>query len=200
MLDKITERERVQNDDHLNDNSSWGSSEFEDETIEESKSNDTREIIKASLIKNQQALFSRNNRIPPCNNVPTYSPKRAVEQEREEIYVNYENFTSQDEEETMYTNCEEAKPQPLRNVSKLHSQLENSLANKLKEELQELKRRNQDQATKKPVIGPKPEALSKKVPMMVVGKKLPQKSFLHDAPKTHERLPNVLTEQNKAQS
>ncbi|XP_026827317.1 lymphocyte cytosolic protein 2 isoform X1 [Ooceraea biroi] len=201
MLDKITEAGRIQNDDHFNDNSSWGSSEFEDEMIEENEPNDTQGmIIKPSLIKNRQALLSRNNRVSSGSSTPTYSPKRAVEQEREEIYINYENFTGQDEEENMYTNCEETQSLPSRNVSKLHSQIENSLASKLKEELEGLKRRNQNQATKKPMIGPKPEALSsRKIPMMGVDKKLPQKSFLHDAPKTHEHVPNASTEQNKTQ-
>jgi hypothetical protein len=196
-LDKITETERIQSDDQFNDTSSWGSSEFEDEMIEESKSNDTQEIVKTNLIRDKQVPFLQNNRISSSGSISRYSPKE-VEEEEEEIYINCESFISQDEQKNSYKNCKEAKL-PLKNVSKLHGHAENSLANKLKEELEELKRRNQDQAMKKPMIGPKPETLSpKKIPM--TDKKLPQKSFLHDASKTHEHVPNTPIEQNKTRS
>jgi len=192
-LDKMTETERIQSDDHFNDASSWGSSEFEDEIVEESKSNDAQEIVKTNLIGDKQTLVLQNNRISSGNR---YLPK-AVEEEEKEIYVNCENFTDQ-EQENRQRNCEEVKSPP-KNVSKLHGQ-ENSLANKLKEELEELKRRNQDQAMKKPVIGPKPETLSSKNIPTVADKKLPQRSFLHDATKTHEHVFNTSMEQSKTRS
>jgi len=196
-LDKMTEMERIQSDDQFNDTSSWGSSEFEDEMIEESKANDTQEIVKTNLIRQKQASLLQNNRLSPGSSISRYSPK-AVEEEDEEIYINCENFISQDEQENSCKNRKETKS-PLKNVSKLHGHAENSLANKLKEELEELKRRNQDHAMKKPMIGPKPETLSpKKIPM--IDKKLPQKSFLHDASKTHEHISNTPTEQNKTRS
>ncbi|KYN45332.1 B-cell linker protein [Trachymyrmex septentrionalis] len=95
----------------------------------------------------------------------------------------------------MYANCQETKPPPMRNVSRLHSELEKTLAGKLKLELEELKRRNG--STKKPEIRPKPETLPlKRIPMTASDKKSPQKSFLHNGPNMHERVPN---EQSKTQ-
>lgn len=94
----------------------------------------------------------------------------------------------------MYANFQETKP-PIRNVSRLHSELEKTLAGKLKLELEELKRRNDP--TKKPEIRPKPETLPlRRIPMTASDKKSPQKSFLH-ASKTRERISN---EQGKTQS
>lgn len=199
MPDKVTETERI-HDDHLNDNSSWGSSEFEDETIEESRADDdSQQVVKPSLIRNKQAiLLSQNNKIP--GSLPAYAPRRAVATERDEIYVNYENYPNPDEGENIYKNCEEAKAPPTKNISKLHGQLENSLASKLKEELEQLKRRNQKQEMKKPVMPPKPEALSKKVPTITDNKNFPRKSFLHDPPKPPERVPTAPTDQSKPQS
>ncbi|GAB1859935.1 Lymphocyte cytosolic protein 2 [Camponotus japonicus] len=189
LSNKIIEAQ--QNDDHLSDSGSWGT-DFDDEATEETSSfDDTQETIKPSLIKNKQILFLQNNRIP-ISRIPMRSSKKITQPKEEETYANCES-SCQDEEENIYANFQETKLPPTRNISRLHSQLEKSLAEKLKEEL---KRRN-NQPTKKPAIGPKPEALpSRKIPMTDSGKKLPQKSFLHNAPKTHQHIPN---DQSKTQ-
>ncbi|EFN64538.1 Lymphocyte cytosolic protein 2 [Camponotus floridanus] len=191
-LNKFPERylsnkiiEAQQNDDHLSDSGSWGT-DFDDEATEEISSfDDTQETIKPSLIKNKQTLFLQNNRIP-ISRIPMRSSKKITQPKEEETYANCES-SCQDEEENIYANFQETKLPPTRNISRLHSQLDKSLAEKLKEEL---KHRN-NQPTKKPAIGPKPEALSsRKIPITDSGKRLPQKSFLHNAPKTHQHIPN----------
>lgn len=184
--------EAQQNDDHLSDSGSWGT-DFDDEATEENSSfDDTQEIIKPSLIKNKQTLFLQNNRIP-ISRIAMRSSKKITQPKEEETYANCES-SCQDEEENIYANFQETKLPPTRNISRLHSQLEKSLAEKLKEEL---KRRN-NQPAKKPAIGPKPEALpSRKILMTDSGNKLPQKSFLHNAPKMHQHIPN---DQSKTQS
>ncbi|XP_029671428.1 B-cell linker protein-like isoform X1 [Formica exsecta] len=189
LPNKITEVQ--QNDDHLSDSGSWGT-DFDDEAPEENNSlSDRQEIIKPSLIKNKQILFSQNNRIP-ISRIPTRSSKKIAKPKEEETYANCES-SCEDKEENMYANFQEMKLPSTRNISRLHSQIEKTLAEKLKEEL---KRRN-DQPAKKPAICPKPEALpSRKIPMTASGKGLPQKSFLHNAPKTHQYIPN---DQSKAQ-
>lgn len=176
--------EALQNDDHLSDSGSWGT-DFEDETAEENNFTEgTQEIIKPSLIKNKQSL--QNSRIL-ISRMPGRSPSKKIKPEEEETYANC--MSVQDEEENMYVNCQETKPPPIRNVSRLHSELEKTLAGKLKLELEELKRRNDP--TKKPEIRPKPETLPlRRIPMTASDKKSPQKSFLHNAPKTHERISN----------
>lgn len=198
-LNKFPERylpnkiiEAQQNDDHLSDSGSWGT-DFDDEAAEENNSvDDTQEIIKPSLIKNNQTLFLQNNRIP-INRIPMRSLKKITQPKEEETYANCES-SCQDEEESIYENFQETKLPPTRNISRLHSQLEKSLAEKLKEEL---KRRN-SQPAKKPAIGPKPEALSsRKILMTDSDKSLPQKSFLHNAPKTQQHISN---NQSKTQS
>lgn len=184
--------ETHQNDDHLSDSGSWGT-DFEDEAPEENNSiEDTQEIIKPSLIKKQLSL--QNNRIP-INRIPTRPPsKNIIKPEIEETYANCES--AQDEEETMYENFQETKSPPIKNVSRLHNELEKTLAEKLKFELEELKRKNDP--TKKPELRPKPETLPlRKIPMTASDKKSPQKSFLHNAPKRRECVSN---EQGKTQS
>lgn len=190
LPNKITEVQ--QNDDHLSDSGSWGT-DFDDEAPEENNSlSDRQEIVKPSLIKNKQILFSQNNRIP-ISRIPTRSSKKIAKPKEEETYANCES-SCEDKEENMYANFQEMKLPSTRNISRLHSQIEKTLAEKLKEEL---KRRN-DQPAKKPAICPKPEALpSRKIPVTASGKGLPQKSFLHNAPKTHQYIPN---DQSKAQS
>ncbi|XP_018370856.1 PREDICTED: lymphocyte cytosolic protein 2-like isoform X2 [Trachymyrmex cornetzi] len=190
LLDKIIEIQ--QNDDHLSDSGSWGT-DFEDEAAEENNSTaNVQEIIKPSLIKNKQ-MSLQNNGIP-ISRIPTLlQPKKIIKPEQEETYANCKS--SPNEEENMYANCQEMKPPPMRNVSRLHNELEKTLAEKLKLELEELKRRNGP--TKKPEIRSKPETLPlKKIPMTASDKKSPQKSFLHNGPKMHERVPN---EQSKTQ-
>jgi len=180
----------VQNDDHLSDSGSWGT-DFEDETAEENNSEDTQEIVKSSMIKNKQ-MSLQNNRIQ--NRIPTRSStKKIIKPEKEETYANCKS--SQVEEENIYANFQETKPPPTKNISRLHSELEKTLAGKLKMELEELKRRNNP--AMKPEIRPKPEILSKKILMTASDKKSPQKSFLHNASKIHERVSN---EQGKTQS
>ncbi|KAL6445839.1 hypothetical protein ACFW04_000922 [Cataglyphis niger] len=188
LPNKITEAQH--NDDHLSDSGSWGT-DFDDEAPEENNSlGDTQEIVKPSLIKNKQILFSQNNRIP-ISRIPTRLSKKIAKPKEEETYANCES-SCQNEEENIYANFQETLPST-RNISRLHSQIEKTLAEKLKEEL---KRRN-DQPAKKPAIVPKPEALpSRKIPMTASDKRLPQKSFLHNAPKTHQHIPN---DQSKAQ-
>ncbi|XP_011697508.1 PREDICTED: lymphocyte cytosolic protein 2-like [Wasmannia auropunctata] len=184
--------EAQHNDDHLSDSGSWGT-DFEDETVEENNSTeDTQEIIKPSLIKNRQVSL-QNNRIS-TSRISTRSPsKKVIKPKEEETYANCKS--SQDEEENMYANFQETKLPPTRNVSRLHSELEKTLAGKLKLELEELKRRNN--SARKPEISPKPETLPlRRIPMTASDKKSPQKSFLHNAPKMHERVPN---EQGKTQ-
>lgn len=182
--------EAHQNDDHLSDSGSWGT-DFEDEATEENNSIEDTQMIKPSLIKNKQS--SQNNRIL-INKISTRSSsKKIIKPEEEETYANCKSV--QDEEENMYANFQETKPPPIRNISRLHSELEKTLAGKLKLELEELKRRNDP--TKKPEIRPKPETLPlRRLPMTASDKKSPQKSFLH-ASKTHERISN---EQGKTQS
>lgn len=179
-LNKIPEKylpdrvvEASQNDDHLSDSGSWGT-DFEDEMSEENAHfKDTHEIIKPSQIKSRQISLQNNI----TSRIPTRPPKRMVKPEEEETYANCESC--QDEEKT-YANFQDMAPPPLRNVSRLHSQIEKTLAEKLKEEL---KRRN-EKPTKKPAIGPKPETLpTRKISMTASDKKFPQKSFLHNAPK-----------------
>lgn len=182
-----------QNDDHLSDSGSWGT-DFEDEMAEENNSTeDTHEIVKPSLIKNK-VISLQNNRIP-INRIPTRPPsKKIIKPEMEETYANCKS--SQDEEESMYANFQETKPPLTRNVSRLHNELDKTLAEKLKIELEELKRRNDP--AKKPDIRPKPDTLPlRRISMTASDKKSPQKSFLHNAPKMHERVPN---EQGKSQS
>lgn len=188
---KITETQ-LQNDDHLSDSGSWGT-DFDDEAIEENNPlDDTQEMVKPSLIKNKQTLFLQNNRIS-ISRIPTRSSKKIAKPKEEETYANCES-SCQDEGENMYANFQETKLLPTRNISRLHSQIEKTLAEKLKEEL---KRRN-DQPAKKPAIGPKPEMLqSRKIPITASGNKPPQKSFLHNAPKTQQHIPN---DESKAQS
>lgn len=186
LPDKTVEAQ--QNDDHMSDSGSWGT-DFEDEAVEENNcTEDTQEIIKPSLIKNKN-VFLQNNRISTRS-----LSKKIIKPEKEETYANCKSV--QNEEENMYANFQETKPPPTRNVSRLHSELEKTLAGKLKLELEELKRRND--STKKPEIRPKPETLPlKKIPRTASDKKSPQKSFLHNTPKTHERISN---EQGKTQS
>lgn len=190
LSNKIIEAQ--QNDDHLSDSGSWGT-DFDDEATEETSSfDDTQETIKPSLIKNKQTPFLQNNRIP-ISRIPMRSSKKITQPKEEETYANCES-SCQDEEENIYANFQETKLPPTRNISRLHSQLQKSLAEKLKEEL---KRRN-NQPTKKPAIGPKPETLpSRKIPITDSDKRFPQKSFLHNAPKTHQHIPN---DQSKTQS
>lgn len=186
--------EAQQNDDHLSDSGSWGT-DFEDEAAEENNSiENMEEVIKPSLIKNKQ-MSLQNNRIP-INRISTQSlSKKIIKPEEEETYANCKS-SEDNEEENMYANFQETKPSPTRNISRLHSELEKTLAGKLKLELEELKRRNDP--VKKPAIGPKPETLPlRRIPMMTSDKKSPQKSFLHNPPKTHECIPN---EQGKTQS
>ncbi|XP_039314209.1 serine/arginine repetitive matrix protein 1 isoform X2 [Solenopsis invicta] len=180
--------EMQQNDDHLSDSGSWGT-DFEDETAEENNSIDTQEIMKPSLIKSKQASLL-NNRIP-ISRISTRPSKTIIKPEEEETYAN----CTSPEEENMYANFQETKLPPMKNISRLHSDLGKSLAGKLKLELEELKRRNDP--LKKPEIRPKPEALPlKRIPMTASDKKSPQKSFLHNSPKTFEHMPN---EQGKTQ-
>lgn len=181
-----------QNDDHLSDSGSWGT-DFEDETAEENNSTeDTQEIVKPSLIKSKQS-YLQNNWIP-ISRISMRPPSKKIIKPEEETYANCKS--SQDEEENMYANFQETKLPPTKNISRLHSELEKTLAGKLKLELEELKRRNDP--LKKPEIKPKPETLPlKRIPMTASDKKSPQKSFLHNAPKTHEHISN---EQGKTQS
>ncbi|XP_011871654.1 PREDICTED: lymphocyte cytosolic protein 2-like isoform X2 [Vollenhovia emeryi] len=182
--------EAQQNDDHLSDSGSWGT-DFEDEAAEENNSTD--EIIKPSQIKNKQMSLQNNRMI---SRIPTRPPsKKVIKPEEEETYANCNSAPG--EEENMYANFQETKPPPTRNVSRLHgkAELEKTLAGKLKLELEELKRRNDP--TKKPEIRPKPESLPlRRIPMTAADKKSPQRSFLHNAPKTDERGSN---EQGKTQ-
>ncbi|XP_029171524.1 uncharacterized protein LOC114940908 isoform X1 [Nylanderia fulva] len=185
LPNKITETQ-LQNDDHLSDSGSWGT-DFDDEATEENNSlDDTQEMVKPSLIKNKQTPFLQNNRIP-ISRIPTRSSKKMAKPKEEETYANCES-SCQVEGENMYANFQETKISPTRNISRLHSQLEKTLAEKLKEEL---KRRN-PQPTQKPAIGPKPETIQSRI----TGKRPPQKSFLHNAPTTHQQIPN---DQSKAQ-
>lgn len=181
-----------QNDDHLSDSGSWGT-DFEDEVAEENNiTEDRQEILKPSLIKNRQMSLP-NNRIP-ISRIPKRSLSKIIKPEEEETYANCKS--TQDEEENMYANFQETKTPPARNVSRLHSELEKTLAGKLKLELEELKRRNDP--TKKPELRPKPETLPlRRIPMTASDKKSPQKSFLHNVPKTDVRVSN---EQGKTQS
>lgn len=190
LTNKITEAQ--QNDDHLSDTGSWGT-DFDDEMTEENNSlDDTQELVKPSLIKNKQTLFLQNNRIP-ISRIPMRSSKKIAQPKEEETYANCES-SCQDKEENIYANSQETNLLPTRNISRLHSQMEKkTLAEKLKEELQ---RRN-DQPVKKPAIGPKSEALlSRKILMTASDNRLPQKSFLHNAPKTQQHIPN---DQSKVQ-
>ncbi|KAL0114227.1 hypothetical protein PUN28_011497 [Cardiocondyla obscurior] len=183
LLDRTVEAQ--QNDDHLSDSGSWGT-DFEDETAEENNSvEDTQEIIKPSLVKNKVSLQNNRMFINEVSSQP--SSKEIIKSEEEETYANCE--PAHNEEQNIYANFQDTKPPPTRNVSRLHSELEKTLAEKLKLELEELKRKND--TTKKPEIRPKPETLPlRRIPMTASDKKSPQKSFLHNTVKAHERVSN----------
>lgn len=170
-----------QNNDYLSDDS-WGT-DFEDEEPE--GNSHFEEVVKPSQINNRQ-MISQNN----INRIPMQSSKRIIKPEEEETYVNCESC--QDEEENMYMNFQETMttPPPPKNVSRLHNQIEKTLANKEIIKLNEELKRKNGQLTRKPTIGPKPETLPpRKISMTTISdKKLPQKSFLHTA--TNQRVSN----------
>lgn len=183
MPDKATDVQ--QNDDHSNDSDSWGT-DFEDEMPEEnSHVEDTqKEVAKPNLIKSRQALLLNNNiqismRIPPL--------KKTANLKQEETYANSES--SQDNEENMYQNFQEMRPSLPRNISRLHNEMQKSSA--AKENKKESEHSN-ELSVGKPVIGPKPEALSRKIAIFS-DRKPPQKSFLHNPPKINQCVPKEIT-------
>ncbi|XP_011142150.2 lymphocyte cytosolic protein 2 isoform X2 [Harpegnathos saltator] len=180
LLDKNAE----QQDDHSNDSDSWGT-DFEDEIPEEhSQVEDTQrtEVVKPSLMKSRQ-VFQQNNNVRMPARMPQL--KKTVQPEEEETYANFDSC--QDEEESMYQNFQETKPSLTKNISRLHNQISTAMENATEES-----KRRSNLLAQKPVVGPKPEALSTRKIMMITDKEFPPKSFLHNRPKINQCVPKEI--------
>lgn len=166
-----------QNDDHLSDSGSWGTDFEDDVTDENSHTEELDDVIKSSSIMDKHT-FSQNNK--DISRIPTQSPKKIIKSENEETYANFEPCQN---EENLYANFQNAKSLPPKNVSRLHSQVEKSLSE------DGLKRIN-NQSIGKPTISPKPEILLTRKIQTTSERKLPQKSFLHNAQRINQHIPN----------
>ncbi|XP_071866732.1 uncharacterized protein isoform X1 [Bombus fervidus] len=165
------------NEDPLSDTGSWGT-DFEDEATEENTLAETQKVsrsnygVKGNNHKENNADLKRED-------------VRAKEaRSRQEEEGTYANCGPMQNDESTYANCQETNTVPLKNTSRLHSQMEKSLAEQLKEQLEF---RN----TKKPMTVPKCEALKgKNVEVAVLDVTQPRKSFLHNASKTRTNNSN----------
>ncbi|XP_076240220.1 uncharacterized protein LOC143182834 [Calliopsis andreniformis] len=161
VRDKALESHK--NEDHLSDTSSWGT-DFEDETNEEASSQEVQKRQSNHGIVSKQSVQDNTDS----------KQVDIIKQEDEGTYANCGSFQG---EENLYVNCKEPKTVTPKNVSRVLSQTEKSLAEQLKEQLQ---LRN----TQKPIAKPKPQSLlDRKVKATFLGNNQPQKSFLHTASK-----------------
>ncbi|XP_076650409.1 uncharacterized protein LOC143357727 [Halictus rubicundus] len=166
----VEEKLVTQVDDHLSDTESWGT-DFEDEGNEDNALTVTQKGQSNPGSKpDQQNLQSTAKKIKDGGTGRISKP----EEEDEGTYANCGPIP---EDENTYANFQEPLVLPPKNVSRLHSQAEKSLAEQLKEQLKLMN-------TMRPVIGPKPEPLQAKKPEAKnAGHSQPQKSFLYTAPK-----------------
>lgn len=157
------------NEEHLSDTGSWGS-DFEDEANEDPSHEIQNRQWNRRISNNQKA---QDNATP--------RQKDVSKQEEGGIYA---NCGSMQGEQNLYANCQESKIVAPMNASRLHSQIEKSLAEQLKEQLQ---LRN----TKKPMVRSKPPSLNaRKVEPLPLESNQPRKSFLHDTSKTKQNVPS----------
>ncbi|XP_068977905.1 uncharacterized protein [Bombus flavifrons] len=159
------------NEDPLSDTGSWGT-DFEDEANEENTLAETQKVSRLNY-------GAKSNNHKENNADLKQEDVRAKEaRSRQEEEGTYANCGPMQNDESTYANCQETSTVPLKNTSRLHSQMEKSLAEQLKEQLEF---RN----TKKPMAVPKSEALKgKNVEVSVLNVTQPRKSFLHNASKT----------------
>ncbi|XP_053976908.1 lymphocyte cytosolic protein 2-like isoform X1 [Hylaeus volcanicus] len=162
-------------EDHFSDTGSWGT-DFEDDTNEEVLSEDQKMHLNPGFRASQ-----RLSRDAAGSKRKDTRVRAAPNQEDEGTYANCGPI--QDDENT-YANCQESRTAVAKNPSRLHSQIEKSLAEQLKEQLQ---LRN----SKKPMIVPKPESLqARRIEVTSPGRGQPQKSFLHHASKAKANVPS----------
>ncbi|KAL2725076.1 putative mediator of RNA polymerase II transcription subunit 26 isoform X1 [Vespula squamosa] len=172
--------ETEQNEDHMSDTSSWDT-DFEDEIPEDNPAfTDTRNINVDQINSNYENDHTISKRTINVN-ADAQVDDNTKRQDEETTYANFESTL---DTKTVYANHQDNVTNlPPKNVSRLHGTVEKTLAEQLKEQLQ---LRN----SKKPVLRPKPELISKRLPNVSTAYKQPQKSFLHDESKTKTRLPN----------
>ncbi|CAL7937920.1 unnamed protein product [Xylocopa violacea] len=165
------------NEDHLSDTGSWGT-DFEDEVNEENTQPETQKIAQPNSESPSSHKDLENNVHAKPQNVRT---EEVSKQEDEGTYANCGPIQN---DENTYANCQESKNVPLKNVSRLHGQVEKSLAEQLKEQLKFIN-------TKKPMTGPKPKVLqTKSIEASGLNRNEPQKSFLHKSSKVKQNVPN----------
>ncbi|XP_043266179.1 lymphocyte cytosolic protein 2-like [Colletes gigas] len=165
-------------EDHFSDTGSWGT-DFEDETNDDTA---LPEVQKEQF----NPGFRGSQKVPLDGAESKRKESRKDAATRREEEGTYANCGSIQDDENTYANCQELKTKPTKNVSRLHSQFEKSLAEQLKEQLQ---LRN----TKKPMIVPKPESLqARRKEFPSSDSNHPQKSFLYSKPK-----PNVPSQMKK---
>lgn len=164
------------NEDPLSDTGSWGT-DFEDEANEENTLAETQKV--------SRSIYGAKSNNHKENNADLKQDVRAKEaRPRQEEEGTYANCGPMQNDESTYANCQETNIVPLKNTSRLHSQMEKSLAEQLKEQLEF---RN----TKKPMAVPKSEALKgKNVEVSVLNVTQPRKSFLHNVSKTRTNNSN----------
>nr|KAF7433917.1 hypothetical protein H0235_002108 [Vespula pensylvanica] len=172
--------ETEQNEDHMSDTSSWDT-DFEDEIPEDNPAfTDTRNIDVDQInsnYENDHTILKKTKNV----NADAQVDDNTKRQDEETTYANFESTL---DAKTVYANHQDSVTNlPPKNVSRLHGTIEKTLAEQLKEQLQ---LRN----SKKPVLRPKPELISKRLANVSTIYKQPQKSFLHDESKTKTRPPN----------
>lgn len=147
-------------------------------------------VVRPNLIKSRQALLQNNNIRKPMQPPPS---RKTVKPEQEETYANYESCkdAGEEDEENMYQNFQETIQQPSRNISRLHNQLQKTLATK-KNAKEESIHRNNELLANKPIVSPKPETLLSKSSKMISDKKTPQNSFLYNPPKINQCFPKEM--------
>lgn len=173
VQERCVELEQSSNDDDLSDSDPWAA-EFEDEEVEDNTTFDDTKNVNVGQINSNYAI--NDHSIQKMNNNTNTDIQVDNGTQRQEEEATYMNFETPLEKHKTHTNFNEPVQNfPPKNVSRLHSGGEKTLAEQLKEQLE---LRN----AKKPTIEPKPtDIVSRRIKNISCGtiSTEPRKSFLH---------------------
>ncbi|XP_076166150.1 uncharacterized protein LOC143146050 isoform X2 [Ptiloglossa arizonensis] len=165
-------------EDHFSDTGSWGT-DFEDETNDDT-------VVPVVQNKQSSPGFRSSPRASRDCSESKHKNARGGASPMQEEEGTYANCCSAQDNESTYANFQESMTVASKNSSRLHGQVEKSLVEQLKEQLQ---LRN----TEISMVGPKPPTLqSRRIEVPSTERYQPQKSFLHHASKAKPNVPSQI--------
>lgn len=175
--------ESQEEDSHSSDTASWAT-EFEDDDNEDSVEPEIPTGYSTSNHESNKTYLQEAAETPKDGSTDT----------RQDEEGTYANCGPLQNDENNYKNFQDRRISATKNISKLHNQVEKSLIDQLRDQLELMN-------IKKPVTSPKPESLkAKTAKVKQLGHSQPRKSFLYNAPTIPSQLRSFLFNIDKCEN